>query len=131
MSAAILKIPLSKRRPHFTRWQWLPTVLVLIVVVFAGGRLISLSVQQRAEQKRDAAEQLVTRYGRSIETQLARLADRARKSGTRTELDQLLASVPLSRLIDPEYDFELSKRDAGGGRPKVFVSSRLAALDDG
>ena len=36
--------------------QWLPTVMVLTVVLLAGGRLITLSVQQRAEQMRETAE---------------------------------------------------------------------------
>jgi diguanylate cyclase (GGDEF)-like protein len=132
MSAVGLRFPFLKRRAQPVRgMQWLPTVLVLVVVLLAGGRLISLSVQQRAEQKRVVAEQLVTRYARTVETQLAKLADRARRSGTQTEIDQLLASVPLSGVIDPEYDFELSKVDVAGGRPRVFVSSQLEAFDDG
>ena len=48
--------------------QWAPTVLVLIVVALAGGRLITLSVQQRAEQMRETAQQRVAQYSRSIET---------------------------------------------------------------
>jgi diguanylate cyclase (GGDEF)-like protein len=111
--------------------SWLPTVLVLAVVVLAGGRLITLSVQQRAEQKRESAVELVARYGRSIEQQLQRIADRARRDATRVELDQLLSSLQLSRLIDPEYEFELSKLDAGAGRPRVFVSTRIDPLADG
>jgi diguanylate cyclase (GGDEF)-like protein len=110
--------------------QWLPTVMVLTVVVLAGGRLIALSMQQRAEQPRATAEELVLRYGRSIETQLRRLADRANQDGAPAELDALLASLPLSQLIDAEYDFELSKINAAGGPPRIFVSTRVDPLDD-
>jgi diguanylate cyclase (GGDEF)-like protein len=111
--------------------QWLPTVMVLTVVVLAGGRLIALSVHERAEQMRGSAGRLVIRYGSSIQAQLQQFADRAHRGGTRAELDQLLSSLQLSRLIDPGYDFELSKIDAAGGRPRVFVSTRLDPLDDG
>ena len=111
--------------------QWLPTVMVLTVVVLAGGRLIHLSVQERAEQMRATAGRLVLNYGNTIEKQLQTLAQRARNSGTRVELDQLLSSLQLSRLIDPDYDFELSKIDTTAGRPRVFVSTRIELLDDG
>lgn len=111
--------------------QWLPTVMVLTVVVLAGGRLITLSVQERAAQMRGSAEELVASYGRAIEAQLQTLADRAGRGGARAELDQLLSSLQLSRLIDAEYDFELSKIDAAGGRPRVFVSTRIDPLEDG
>jgi len=111
--------------------QWLPTVTVLVVILLAGGRLTALSVQQRAAQMRDSAEQLVAGYGRSIGEQLQTLADRARSDGARAELDQFLSSLQLSRLIDSEYDFELSKMDAAGGRPRVFVSTRIDPLSDG
>lgn len=113
------------------RSQWLPTVLVLTVVVLAGGRLITLSVQQRAEQMRESAEAHVGSYARSIERQLQTLAERAGRSGARTELDQLLSSLQLSRIIDPRYEFELSKLDADGSRPRVFVSTRIDPLQDG
>ena len=111
--------------------QWAPTMLVLIVVVLAGGRLITLSVQQRAEQMRATAQERVARYTRSIETQLQALANDAANKGAGPELDQLLARLPLSRIIHSEYHFALSKIDVGGAPPRVFVSSRIAALDDG
>lgn len=111
--------------------QWLPTVMVLSVVVLAGGRLITLSVQQRAEQMRESAQELVARYGRSIERQLQTLADRTSSGGERAELDQLLSSLQLSRVIDPEYEFELSKIDAAGARPRIFVSTRSEMIEDG
>ena len=111
--------------------QWLPTVMVLSVVVLAGGRLIALSVQQRAEQMRESAETLVVAYANAVEEQLQALADRAVSEGRRTELDQLLSSLQLSGLIDPDYDFSLSKVDAAGRPPRVFVSTRLDRFEDG
>jgi len=53
---------------------WLPTVLVLVVVLGAGGRLTSLSVQEHAEQARQNAQALGTRCARAIEAQLQSLA---------------------------------------------------------
>ena len=111
--------------------EWLPTVLVLAAVLLAGGRLISLSVQQRAEQMRESAGTAVVQYGRSIESQLQKLAEQRRSRGMRVELDALLSSLKLSELISPEYDFELSKIDSSGTQPRTFVSTRLDALQDG
>jgi diguanylate cyclase (GGDEF)-like protein len=106
--------------------QWPLTLLVLAVVVLAGARLITLSVGQRAEQMRATAGTLVTTYSRSIERQLQTLATRERGA----ELDQLLSKLQLNRIVDPEYDFELSKVDTGGGAPRIFVSSSIGRLDD-
>lgn len=116
-----MKLALLKRGS-----QWPLTLLVLAVVVLAGARLITLSVGERAEQMRATAGTLVTTYSRSIERQLQTLA--SRDSGA--ELDQLLSKLQLNRIVDPEYDFELSKVDTAGGAPRIFVSSRIGRLDD-
>ncbi|MET0988335.1 MAG: bifunctional diguanylate cyclase/phosphodiesterase [Steroidobacteraceae bacterium] len=127
-----MKLRSFKRRLRFRRTsEWLPTVTVLLVIVLAGGRLIALSVQERAEQMRATAQERVLSYSRSIEKELLTLAERAAQNGTATELDQLLSSLRLSRMIDPEYDFALSKIDASGTPPRVFVSTRINALDTG
>lgn len=110
--------------------QWLPTMLVLVAVVLAGGRLIALSVQERAEQMRATAQGRVAQYSRTLETQLRTMTERATRTGEQPELDQFLSKLPLSRVIDPEYDFSLAKLDAVGGAPRVFVSTRLEPLDD-
>ena len=112
------------------RSQWLLTLLVLAVVVLAGGRLISLSVNARAEQLRATAGALVTTYSRSIERQLRTLAEREQKTGGGAELDQLLSRLQLKQLVDPEFDFELSKVDTAGSAPRIFVSSSISPLDD-
>src|SRR5688572_3942421 len=110
--------------------QWLPTILVLAVILLAGGRLITLSVQQRAENLRETTGKLVIGYGLSIERQLHTLAERASRAAGPVEVDQLLSSIKLSQLIDPEYDFELSKVDSAGGQPRVFVSTRIEPFED-
>jgi diguanylate cyclase (GGDEF)-like protein len=110
--------------------HWLPTLLVLAVVLLAGARLITLSVAERAEQMRATAGALVASYSVSIERQLRTLAERERNAGGSVELDQLLSKLQLNRLVDPEYDFELSKIEATGGRPRVFSSSRIDVLED-
>ena len=111
--------------------RWLPTVTVLAVVILAGGRLIALSVEQRADEMRESAETHVVRYAATIERRLQTLADEGASSGQRTELDRLLSSLELSGLIDPEYDFALSKIDSADGPPRVFVSTRIDRLADG
>jgi diguanylate cyclase (GGDEF)-like protein len=124
-------VALLSRHRHFKRTsQWLPTIMVLAIVLLAGGRLIALSTEHRATEVRDSAEQRVVAYGSSLQTQLQKLADRARQDNARVELDQLLSQLKLSSLIDPEYDFELSKIDTTGARPRVFVSTRIDPLDD-
>jgi hypothetical protein len=70
--------------------HWLPTLLVLTVVLLAGARLITLSVGERAEQMRATAGSLVASYSRSIEKQLQTLAERERAASGGVELDQLL-----------------------------------------
>src|SRR5580765_1883503 len=121
-----------KRSLHAARAaRWLPMAMVLAVVVLAGGRLIALTVQQRAEQLRGTATARVASYGRSIEQELQALADRERLGGNYPELDLLLSRLHLSRVIAPEYDFELSKVAAGGGPPRIFVGTRVDRLADG
>ncbi len=112
------------------RSQWLPTILVLVVVVLAGGRLIALSVQERAEQMRATAQERVIQYSRTIETQLRTMAERAAVNDSRPELDQLLSQLPLSRIVAPQYDFALSKLDASDAPPRIFISTRLDPLDE-
>jgi diguanylate cyclase (GGDEF)-like protein len=111
--------------------RWVPTLLVLTVVLLAGGRLIALSVNQRAEQMRETAQERVAQYSRTIEARLRTLANDVARQGTRPELDQLLSRLPLSQLIHNEYDFALSKVDVRGASPRVFVSTRLDPIDDG
>jgi diguanylate cyclase (GGDEF)-like protein len=111
--------------------QWLPTMLVLVVVMLAGARLISLSVNQRADEMRATAQARVTQYSRVIETQLETLAREAAKDGSPPELDRVLSRLPLSRIIEAEYDFALSKIDVSGAPPRVFVSTRIERIDDG
>lgn len=120
-----MKLKLFKRGS-----QWLPTMLVLAVVVLAGARLIALSVNQRAEQMRASAQEHAALYSRTIERQLQTLANEARQTAARPELDQLLSRLPLSRIIDPEYDFALSKIAVRGQPPRVFVSTRIGPIDN-
>ena len=56
---------------------WLPTLLVLVVVLIAGSRLIYLSAQHRTAQSRQAAAAVGARFVAKIEPRLRQLADRA------------------------------------------------------
>jgi diguanylate cyclase (GGDEF)-like protein len=63
--------------------RWLPSVLVLAMILGAGGRLIALSVQQQAEQSRAAAQQVASRGAEAFSAQLQRLAARASNEAAR------------------------------------------------
>ena len=56
---------------------WLPALLVFATVAAAGSRLVVLSVQQRAEEARRAAQDSAARGARAIEQQIDELAQRA------------------------------------------------------
>ncbi|HSN72911.1 MAG TPA: GGDEF domain-containing protein, partial [Steroidobacteraceae bacterium] len=127
-----MKPEAPKRGLRFGRAsQWWPTALVLIVVLLAGGRLISLSVAERTDEMRRSAAEQVVQYARAIDTQLETQVAAAREAGASAELDRLLSTLKLSRIIDPQYDFELSKIDSAGGQSRVFVSSRLTPIEEG
>ena len=62
---------------------WLPTVVVLTVVVLAGSRLIYLSVQHHAAVARQTAATVAASFAAKIEPQLQRLAElAARQAGS-------------------------------------------------
>ena len=63
---------------------WLPTALVLVLVLAAGGRLVDLSVRAHAEQTRLEAQRLATRGATSIERTLERLAEQTRAAAAGT-----------------------------------------------
>lgn len=121
-----MKLQLSKSAA-----QWLPTLAVLVVVLAAGGRLIQLSVERRAEDMRESAQAIVASYALTIERELETIANRSRTQSTRAELDQILSRVQLSRIVSSEYDFALSKLESAESRPRVFVSTRLDPIGDG
>ena len=56
---------------------WLPTLLVLAIVLIAGARLIYLSAQHRSAEARQAAAAVGARLVAKIEPKLRQLADRA------------------------------------------------------
>lgn len=80
---------------------WLPTVVVLTVVLIAGSRLIYLSVQHHAAAARDTATTVAAAFVKKIEPPLQRLADLAgRQAASAAQLlsgadtSGSLASVP-------------------------------------
>src|SRR5262249_8708602 len=58
---------------------WLLPLAAAALVALSGARLITLSVRERSEQLRRAAESAVLRHGGRIEAELAQLADMARR----------------------------------------------------
>src|SRR5262245_1362535 len=61
---------------------WLPTLLVLLVTLMAGGRLVMLSLERHANDDRAAARDSLIQARAALEAQLRDLATRARKPGT-------------------------------------------------
>lgn len=81
---------------------WLPTFVVLVVVLVAGSRLIWLSVQHHAALARDNATSIAGSFVRKIEPQLWKLADLAARQAASaaramsSQSDASLSSVPLA-----------------------------------
>ena len=67
-----LSVPALRRHA-----AWLPAVLVFVTVAAAGSRLVVLSVQQSADQARNAAQAAAARAAHAIERQIDALAARA------------------------------------------------------
>ena len=66
---------MSPRLPRVkSHSSWLPALLVLATIVAAGSRLVVLSVQQRAQEARDAAQAAAARSAHAIGLQLEALA---------------------------------------------------------
>ncbi len=59
---------------------WLPTVLVLLVVLLAGSRLVLLSLERHADDAREAARNLVVSQRAAVELQIRELTERAVES---------------------------------------------------
>jgi diguanylate cyclase (GGDEF)-like protein len=74
--------------------DWIPAAIVAIVMLLAGSRLITLSMQHHAAQARESAQALVSRYGRAIESQLQ---DLARSAQLQSKARAPLASVKVDR----------------------------------
>jgi len=62
---------------------WLPTVLVLLIVLLAGGRLIVLSMERHATLAGTTARSVLTQDRRAMEAQLKSLAEAATREATR------------------------------------------------
>jgi diguanylate cyclase (GGDEF)-like protein len=61
--------------------SWLPTVLVLLVVLLAGSRLVMLSLDRHADDARKAARTVLSHEQAAVELQLRDLASRASNPG--------------------------------------------------
>jgi diguanylate cyclase (GGDEF)-like protein len=108
---------------------WLPTVLVLALVLLAGGRLIALSVDQRADQRREAAMVAVDAGARALEREIR--APAASGGGQSTRLaGRLGASKALKSVATAGYDFEVSEVDVAARFRQVLTRSRMDPLDD-
>jgi diguanylate cyclase (GGDEF)-like protein len=78
--------------------RWLPTLLVGSVVVLAGARLITLSLNERAAEMRAAAQAVAARHAQRIETELRALATRTQGEAQRAAMLDT-ARVPAPPLV--------------------------------
>src|SRR5258708_2290384 len=78
VTTSILEVTMSIRQGNFA---WLPTVVVLAVVLIAGTRLIDLSAQHHAAVARETAATVANTSVRKIEPLLQKLADLAGRGG--------------------------------------------------
>ncbi len=62
---------------------WLPTLLVLGLILAAGSRLIVLSLQQHALQARSLAQESSSRFAHTVEAQLRALTDQSLRQASR------------------------------------------------
>jgi len=74
--------------------SWLPTVLVLAVVLVAGSRLVMLSLERHAEDSREEARALLWQQKSAIEQQLVDLAEAATNRRTSQPGSQPAAPPP-------------------------------------
>ena len=89
---------------------WLPTVVVLAVVLIAGSRLLYLSVQHHEAVAREQAAAIVTNSVRKIEPRLRALADLAVQQSMLTERQPMSAAV-LPQVRSPTGTFWLGTND--------------------
>ncbi len=118
-----MRLNFASLRRHST---WVPAFLVFATVAAAGSRLVFLSVQQRAQEARAAAQGAAAHSARAIEHQLDELAGRASSAARGAGPPQatgLARSAPTRAPSGPppKPDFNVFEWTAGAG---VAASSR-------
>jgi diguanylate cyclase (GGDEF)-like protein len=92
------------------RPTWLPALLIFVTVAAAGSRLIVLSVQQRAQQARAAAQAVAVTGAQAMERQLRELAARA----ARAAHGSTATATPSASSRTASRDFNLFEAASGG-----------------
>jgi diguanylate cyclase (GGDEF)-like protein len=92
---------------------WLPTVLVLIVVLLAGARLVMLSLNRHADDDRGAARTALIQAKTSFEAQLQKLAERATNPGAGTPEPETRAITATVRSEWPRFTADDSAGQLG------------------
>ena len=93
---------------------WLPTVLVLALVLVAGGRLVHLSVREHAAQTREEAQQLATSAARALAAQLEGLVVRAQEVAHSSASD--LGTVSKQPSVVEQFRVDPDGRIRGPGK---------------
>ncbi len=113
-------------------YGWLPTVVVLVVVLTAGSRLIYLSVQQHAAAARATASAIVTGYVSKIDPEvekLGNLANRQALTASRLLLSDANSSTALESLPLADSTFWMSTDDrvVGSRLPESTNAAGIAS----
>ena len=108
-------------------YGWLPTVVVLAVVLIAGARLIYLSVQHHADAARAAASTLVAGYVGKIDPEFQRLGNAANRqalTASRVLLSDAGSAVSLESIPMATNTFWMGTNDRVlGSRPNEAANA--------
>ena len=106
---------------------WLPTIVVLLVVLVTGARLITLSVRAHASERRTTATNVAKRTAARLQGELPRLQSEGGNASTRGA-SRLASSQVLKGLAQAGYDFEVSEVDPANRFRQVLLRSQTAML---
>ena len=114
---------------------WLPTVLVLLVVLLAGSRLIVLSLERHADDARAAARAAVNERRIALESQLAALAARSVQEARRATPGRdafrfapngsLVRGAGVDATLAQNLASEWAASDAAGGSASAWADPRF------
>jgi diguanylate cyclase (GGDEF)-like protein len=105
---------------------WLPTAVVLAVVLIAGSRLIFLSVQHHAAVARETATTLAATFAGKIEPQLQKLAHRAARQAALApqDLPTTGGSASIESIAPAAHTFWMTNNDKVlGARPSEAATA--------
>src|SRR5690348_10140953 len=107
---------------------WLPTVLVLALVLAAGGRLIMLGLQKSATEARATAREALVRDRQSIESQLGRMLNAAANDANAAAHALNTGAVPSLAAILPKKNSLWLNADGSVANPGTADPAMAASI---